>query len=142
MTRTAIITDIVACLRAMGPAHGHSLAARQVLRGIHLASELSEKPALCLFNEKVQTADSTSQSAERTLVLRLWGAINAKGGDYGQLDALAASCLLALADPTLNPHAARTSLGDIEFYEGGAGDPLGIFDMELRVCYETPLAIL
>ena len=52
MTRSAIITDIVACLRAMGPAHGHSLAARQVLRGIHLASELSGSDALARIQDR------------------------------------------------------------------------------------------
>lgn len=142
ITRSQIISDLLACLAAMGPTNGQPLAARQVLRGIHLASEMHEKPALCLFNEKVETEETASQLAERTLFLHLWGAVGAAHGDYSQLDRLAASCLLALQDPALNPHAERTSLGALEIYEGGAGDPLGIFDMEVLVRYETALDIL
>ncbi|RJX29176.1 MAG: hypothetical protein C4525_14865 [Desulfarculus sp.] len=142
MTRAQIIGDLMDCLRAMGPDQGQALAAAQVLRGIHLASEMNQMPGLCLFNERVETVEQSDRTAERRLVLHLWGAVHAVDQDYGQLDALAASVLAALADPALNPHWARTSAGPLEVYEGGAGDPLGLFDLELWVTYESPLATL
>lgn len=142
MTRDQVITDLLACLDAMGPAHGQPLAAELVKRGIHLASELSPLPALTLFNESVDTQDLTSGAAERKLVAHVWGAVNAAAGDYSDLDDLAAGVVMALADPELNPHWQRTSLARLEIYEGGAGDPLGLFDLEVLVTYEAPLGSL
>lgn len=142
MTRATIITDLMACLRGMGPAQGQALAAAKVLRGIHLVHEVNQTPALCLFNERVESVDQTSGSAERSLVLHVWGAVHAAHGDYDDLDRLAASVVGALALPALNPHWQRTSCGNLEVYEGGAGDPLGLFDLEVTVTYEAGLGEL
>ena len=135
MTRTRIIGDLLDALAGID-------MVRQVRRGIHLAEELNELPALCLFNEAVETVDATSATCRRELVLHLWGAARAVDDDYGQLDALAAACLAALADPARNPHWQATTCGRLELYEGGAGDPLGLFDLEVRVLYEAPLDTL
>ncbi len=142
MNRASIISDLLACLEAMGPSGGMPLAARAVLRGIHLAEQVNQMPALALFNERVETVEQSGQTAERRLVLHLWGYANAANSDFSDLDGLAASVLMALADPGLNPHWQRTTCGNLEVYEGGAADPIGIFDLELSVAYESPLNLL
>ncbi|MCB2225707.1 MAG: hypothetical protein KQH53_03435 [Desulfarculaceae bacterium] len=142
MTRATIISDLLACLAAMGPSHGMPQAAATVLRGIHLAEQMNDLPALTLFNERVETLESTDRTAERKLVLHVWGYAKAAGGDFSGLDALAESVLMALGDPGLNPHWERTTCGNLEVYEGGAADPMGIFDLELTVAYESPLNTL
>jgi len=142
MTRAQIISDLMACLRAMGPAHGMPLAAVQVLRGIHLAEQINDLPALALFNERVETLEATDRTAERKLVLHLWGYAHASNNDFSSLDRLAESGLMALGDPGLNPHWDRTTCGNLEIYEGGAADPLGYFDLELTEDYESPLNML
>jgi hypothetical protein len=142
MTRAQIIADLLACLKAIAPAQGFDIVPARVVRGIHLASEAGEMPALSLYNQRVQTVDSTESTSERLLILHLWGAVHARGGDYGDLDRLAAACVAALGRPDLNPHWQRTTCGRLELYEGGAGDPLGLFDLELTVSYEAPLATL
>lgn len=142
MSRVQIIADLLACLRAVGPAGGFPLRVAHLKRGIHLVSQFNELPALALYNQRVTTADAAGGVAERVLTLHLWGAAPAPGGDYAQLDALAAACVRALHDPALNPHARRTSAPRLELYEGGAGDPLGLFDLEIQVGYESALDVL
>lgn len=142
MTRQEIIADLLACLQAIGPDQGFAVTPAKVRRGIHLASEANEMPALSLYNQRVETVDSTESTTERLLILYLWGAVHARGGDYGDLDLLAAACVGALSRPELNPHWQRTTCGRLELYEGGAGDPLGLFDLEFSVSYEAPLATL
>lgn len=142
MTRAQIIADLLACLRAMGPQHGLAVAPAAVKRGIHLAAEASQMPFLSLYNQRVETTDEAMGQAERLLTFHLWGSVKAPQGDYAQLDALAAACLEALGRPDLNPHWQRTACGRLELYEGGAGDPLGLMDLEFTVTYESPLAVL
>jgi hypothetical protein len=103
ITRAQIIADLMACLASIDPAQGFPLAVRELRRGIHLAEEMAEMPALTLFNERVETLDQTSSTAARRLVLHLWGAVHVRHEDYSQLDQLAAACLQALADPTSPP---------------------------------------
>jgi len=142
MTRAEIISDLIDCLTDMGPTHGMPLAAQEVLRGIHLAEQINDMPAVALFNERVETLEVTDRTAERKLIMHLWGYVNAANNDFSELDSLAESVLMALADPGLNPHWQRTTCGNLEVYEGGAADPIGIFDLELSVAYESPLNVL
>ena len=142
MTRARIISDLITCLGAMGPAAGMPLAARQVLRGIHLAEQVNDLPALTLFNERVETKEIGGRVAQRRLVLHVWGYAQATDSDFSAMDSLAESVLMALADPELNPHWDRTTCGDLEIYEGGASDPLGIFDLKVSLDYESPLNTL
>ena len=142
MTRQEIITDILAACAAITTANGFSVQVKAVKRGIHLAEEFSELPGLSLFNERVETTDLTTATAERVLILHLWGAVKAAHEDYSSLDALAAACLEVMADPDHNPHWQSTTCGNLEIYEGGAGDPLGLFDLEMKITYESPLNTL
>ena len=142
MTRQEIIADLMACLAAITPANGFSITPRLIRRGIHLVSQASQTPALSLFNERVETVDASGDSAERLMIMHLWGAVSTPGGDYSPLDRLAASCLNALGRPELNPHWARTTCQRLELYEGGASEPLALFDLEFSVSYESPLATL
>lgn len=142
MTRTQIMTDLQAALAAIGPEAGYPIEPHEVRRGIHLAEQMNELPALCIFTEKVETTDQTDSGAERLLFLHVWGAAHAVGDDFSDLDALAAAVVSVLADPDANPHWARTSCLAMELYEGGAGDPLGLFDLTVQVIYETGLETL
>lgn len=142
MTRQEIIADLMACLAAITPANGFALAPRQIRRGIHLVSQASQTPALCLFNERVETMDSSGGTAERLMIMHLWGAASAPGGDYAPLDRLAAACLAVLGQPQFNPHWDRTSCQRLEIFEGGASEPLALFDLQFSVAYESPLATL
>lgn len=142
MTRVQIISDLMACLGAISPESGFQTQVAELRRGIHLAEDLNDLPALCLFSQRVESADQTGAKAERRLVLHLWGAAPAPQGDFSALDALAADCLEALARPELNPHWQATTVGDMELYEGGAADPLGLFDLEITVSYEAGLGEL
>lgn len=142
MSRAQIIADLMACLAAIAPAAGFPARVAHLKRGIHLVSQFNELPALALYNQRVTTVEVTGPTAERVLLLHLWGAAPAPGGNFAQLDALAAACVRALHDPALNPHARRTGTPRLELYEGGAGDPLGLFDLEVQVGYESALEIL
>ncbi len=142
MTRVQIIDDLMACLGAISPENGFQSRPAELRRGIHLAEDLNDLPGLCLFSQRVESADQTGARAERRLVLHLWGAAPAPQGDFRALDALAADCLQALARPELNPHWQATTIGDMELYEGGAADPLGLFDLEITVSYEAGLGEL
>ncbi len=142
MTRAQIISDLMSALTEIAPENGFATRPMEIRRGIHLAEEMNDLPALTLFNERVETIDAASGAAQRTLVLHLWGAVKAPHGDYAELDDLAADCLKALVDPDLNPHWAETGLARLEVYEGGAGDPLGLFDLEIQVAYEAGLGEL
>ena len=139
MNRSQIISDLLACLEAIGTGQGFLTSPREIKRGIHLAEEMNDLPALSLFNEKIETKDLTNATAERVLVMHIWGAARAAQGEYGQMDDLMADCLRALSRPDLNPHWNDTVVTNLEVYEGGAGDPLGLFDLELQVSYETGL---
>ena len=139
MTRAQIIDDLMDCLTDMGPANGQKLAANEVERGIHLAEQFNDLPALSLFNERVETIDSTDQTSERKLIMHVWGYASAANNDFSQLDDLAESVLDALGDKDLNPHWQATTCGNLEVYEGGSADPLGIFDLEMTVDYESAL---
>jgi len=142
MNRAQIIEDLMETLAAIRTENGFATQPAEIRRGIHLAEDMNERPALCLFNEKVETIDATSGTAQRILFLHLWGVANAPQADYSGLDHLAADCLKALADPALNPYWAATSAVRLLVYEGGAGDPLGLFDLHLQVSYEAGLGEL
>ncbi len=137
MTRQQIIADLMACLATLrtDPAFGGRL--RELRRGIFLAEELNDLPGLCLFTERIENREAAAGVAERLLVLHLWGAARAPRGDYAALDALLADCVAVLNRADRNPHWARTRLGAAEVYEGGASDPLGLFDFLLEVTYEA-----
>ena len=139
MTRSGIIANLVSCLSGIATNEGFATTPREVKRGIHLAEEMNDLPALSIFNEKVETEDLTNATAERVLVMHIWGAAKAPHGDYTQMDQLMSDCLQALSRPDLNPHRDETIVTRLEVYEGGAGDPLGLFDLELKVSYETGL---
>ena len=139
MTRSSIIANLAACLSGIATGSGFATRPREVKRGIHLAEEMNDLPALSIFNEKVETEDLTNATAQRVLVMHIWGAARAPHGDYAEMDGLMADCLRALSSPELNPHWNDTVVTNLEVYEGGAGDPLGLFDLELKVSYETGL---
>ena len=141
-TRQAVIAQLMACLAGITFANGFAIAPKKIKRGIHLASQASETPALSLFNERVETLELGGGVAERVLVMHLWGAAAASGGDYTQLDLLAAACLAALARPDLNPHWQRTTAQRLEIFEGGAAEPLALFDLEFSLAYESALGVL
>lgn len=142
MTREQIITNLMACLAGISPAAGFTSQVRELRRGIHLAEELNDLPGLCLFNQRIQARDFALAVSERSLVMHLWGVVRAAHGDYQALDALAADCVRALQGEAFNPHWQSTHLGNLEVYEGGASDPLGIFDLEFTVSYEAGLTEL
>lgn len=142
MTRQEIIADLMACLAAITPEHGFAIAPRLIRRGIHLVSQASQTPALCLFNERVETVDANGGLAERLMIMHLWGAVSTPGGEYAPLDALAAACLAVLGRPDCNPHWDRTHCQRLELFEGGASEPLSLFDLQFSVAYESPLATL
>ncbi len=142
MTRQQIIADLMTCLAAIKPANGFSLTPQSLRRGLHLASQASAFPALSLFNERVTTVEETGGAAERVLTLHLWGAARAPQDDFSQLDNLAAACVEALNRPDLNPHWQSASIERIDIYEGGASDPLGLFDLVFSLRYQAPLDTL
>lgn len=142
MTRAQVINDLIACLQGITLANGFAIEPAKVLRGIHLVSELNELPALSLMNQQVSAEDLASAVSERRLLFHLWGAARAPRGDYSDLDALAAAVVSALASAEHNPHWDRTFLGPMEIFEGGDGDPLGLFDLQVEVTYTAALAVL
>lgn len=142
MTRQQIIAEIMTCLAAIGPDKGFAVSPQTLRRGTHLASQAGAYPALTLFNQRAATIEQTGTHVERILTFHLWGATHAPHDDYSQLDALAAACVTALGSPALNPHWERTSVRALEIYEGGASDPLGLFDLVFDLTYESPLATL
>lgn len=142
MNRAQVIADLMSCLGSITLAAGFSAQPAAVLRGIHLVSELNELPALSMMNHRVEAMDAASGTSERTLLLHIWGAAKAAHSDYGALDNLAESVVAALLSPDHNPHWDRTNLAGMEVYEGGASDPIGLFDLQIRVNYEAALAVL
>ena len=139
MNRSSIIANLVTCLSGIATGEGFATTPKEIKRGIYLAEEMNDLPAISIFNERVDTEDLTNSTAERVLVMHVWGAARAPHGDYTQMDGLMSDCLQALSRPDMNPHWNETIVTNLEVYEGGAGDPLGLFDLELKVGYETGL---
>jgi len=142
-SRATILEDLKATLESITTGNGFQCTVAKVLRGIHTEDEFSGKmPGLCFWNERGPRRNMAAMKSERTLVIHIWGYVKADGisGDYEALDKLVADVEKALMTPAYNSYWEFTEVNESTYYEGGAADPIGIFEMIVEISYNYDFA--
>jgi hypothetical protein len=141
--RADILGTVKTALQSITAKNGFRSTVDTVLRGIHTEDEFSGRmPGLCFWNERGPRRNMAQGKSERTLVIHVWGYVKAEGvsGDYDALDNLVADVEQALMTPAYNPYWDFTEIGETTYYEGGAADPIGIFEMMVEISYNYDFA--
>jgi len=138
-TRKTILDALKERLEGITRANGYQINIGQVERGIHLADDLPNRPALCFWNDKGPKTELAGEQCERTLHCWLWGYAKVQPGDYDELDALAADAeerINEWFDDGWPSGVVGLSVTNATYYEGGASDPLGMCEMEVEITYQ------
>jgi len=138
-TRSDYLAAIVSCMESITTDNGFDTDVKKVLRGIRSREDFSgQLPGIAIWNERAPREESSFSESVRFLAVHIWGFIevDAVGNDYSALDALIADVEKALMTEKYNANWARTAIGDLMIYEGGADDSFGEFDMVLQYAYE------
>lgn len=124
-------------LEGITKANDYQTTVAEVKRGIHVADDMQNRPALCFWNDKGPRDVYVNTEMDRTLHVWLWGYINVQAGDYDNLDALVSD-----AEKRINAwrdnwpsNVINAWIQDSTYYEGGASDPVGMFEMEVFIKY-------
>lgn len=136
--RKTVLDTLKGWLEAITVANGYQSNVAEVKRGIHLFDEMVNRPAICIWNDKGPKIDLPGEQCERKLHIWLWGYVDVQPGSYDPLDALVSDveeCLNTSQDnwPT---EVIEVDVLDTTYYEGGASDSVGIFEMEVLIDYQ------
>lgn len=137
-TRKTILDSIKTWLEAITTGNGYNITVAEVRRGIHFEGDLPNRPALCFWNDKGPKEDLAGGQCRRTLHLWIWGYIDIQPDNYDNLDNLVEDVEACLNDSHADwpPGVTEVEITDAAYYEGGASDPAGIFEMEASIVYE------
>ena len=136
--RKTILDDVKAWFEAITTTNGYATTVAEVRRGIHQAEDMPNRPAISFWNDRGIKTDLAGEVCQRILHLFVWGYIDIQPGVYDNLDNLVADVETCLNDSRANWDASVTEVDvkDITYYEGGASDPIGMFEMEVDIYYE------
>jgi|GEM_PF-3060748 len=134
--RETILKALKTCLEGVTVANGYAIGVNEVKRGIHLPDEMPNRPALGFTNTKLMRKDLAGGWAERELSILIYGYVDIQPGDYDNLDDLMQAVEQRLMSSTAWSYYAFTFIDDGTVYEGGAHDPVGYFDIQVRIQYE------
>lgn len=135
-TRATIMAALKTCLESITTGNGFALTVAEVRRGLSLPEDFPERPALAFFSISRPRIDQTNEHSEATLHFVVQGFADAPAGNFTTFDALMAAVETALMTLAYNPYREDTKIGELNTYEGGASDPVGIFDMHGTIFYE------
>lgn len=137
--RKTVLDFLKDLLEGITELNGYQTTVAEVKRGIHLSDEMPNKPALCFWNDKALKTDQAGEKCEKALHIWMWGYVDVQPGNYDTMDALECDVEKALnSTPVENWPASviEVDAGNITTYEGGASDPLGMFEMELVITFQ------
>ena len=119
-------------------ANGYQTTVAEVKRGIHYADDMTNRPGLCFWNDKGPKKDLGGGMCERALHIYIWGYVDVQPGDYDLLDGLVSDVEECLNDSLADWDSSviEVNVGDTTYYEGGASDQLGMFEMEAEIIYQ------
>lgn len=134
MQRSTILTTLVTDLGKIQAGGGYDTSVLEVRRGIFEAHECLNFPSIMLTaiaaTRVAQTFGSLG-AREHHIILRGYVQITTPG-DYTELDNLVAD-ILQWTRSVDNTYSSKTEVGNIEIYEGGPSDPVGICQLELVI---------
>lgn len=136
--RVKILNDLKSALTSIRRENGFRSTCDRIERGIWLPEDISERPAITLYNTDSKIIETTttfevSGLRELNIIITgftLWGKENPN-----DLDALASDIEDFFNSKTYNPYFSWTQLGDWMFYEGPSVDPIGICQLIVKVKY-------
>jgi len=133
--RETILKALKTCLEGITTENGYALSVQQVRRGVHLAKEMSNRPALGVTGLRTRRAEGGSGTSQKTLQAMIYGYIDLQPDDYDPLDDLIQAVETRLMTPAAWSYYGWTDIREIVTYEGGIQDRMGYFDMELEITF-------
>jgi|GEM_PF-1199380 hypothetical protein len=136
--QNTIINSILATLANITVAKGYQTNIDTIMRGIRDLQDMQGKmPGIALWKERNNRVDDYQTGSQSILVLHVWGfvKVDARNNDYDALDKFAADVEAVLTNATYNSYRNDTFIRDTVFFEGGADNNHGIFDMVVDVRY-------
>lgn len=136
--RSAILTDLKTWLEAITVQNGYQSNVKKVRRGISMADDFPERPALGFWSDKEEKEDLAGEMRASRMHVFLWGYVSVEPGNYDALDKLISDVEICINGSRANWDAAiaEIRMGDVSAYEGGVGDPTGSFETEITIDYE------
>lgn len=135
-TRREILSALKTCLEGITTDNDYQVTVAEVKRGIHFVDDMRNRPGLCFWSDKGPRRDETNEQSERDLHIWIWGYVDVQPGNYDELDKLVADVETRLMTRSAWAYRDDTKIGELNTYEGGASDPVGVFEMEVTVNYE------
>lgn len=139
-TRETILDALYTCLAGITLANGYAIGVQQVKRGIHLPDAMPNRPALGYSNTRGTRKDYSSGQSERSLSILIYGYVDVTPGVYDNLDDLMQAVEQRLMTSSAWAYRDDTFIDETTMYEGGVHDPIGYFEMAVRVQYEYAMA--
>lgn len=139
-TRETILDALYTCLAGITTANGYAIGVEQVKRGIHMPDQMPNRPSLGYSNTRATRRDFAAGQSERELTILIYGYVDVTPGVYDNLDDLMQAIEQRLMTSSAWAYQADTFIDEFNIYEGGVHDPVGYFDMSVRVQYEYAMA--
>lgn len=138
--RETILDALYTCLAGITTANGYAIQVGEVKRGLHLAEDMPNRPALGYSNTRSVRRDFAAGQSERDLHVLVYGYVDCQPGVYDNLDDLIQAVEQRLMTSSAWAYRDDTHISGYTIYEGGAHDQLGAFEMEIVIQYEHALA--
>ena len=136
MDRVTILNNLKSSLQDIRRENGFKSTVDRVQRGIYLPEDISERPAVTIYNTKSTVVSTTFEVAGiRDLEIMITGFTLYGKENPNDLDDLAMDLETFFNSKVYNPYFKWTRIGDIKFYEGPKIDPIGIVELLVYVRY-------